>query len=241
VTGRDQNATEPSLEFREVTVRYEPAAPPALSDVSFSIAAGERVGLVGLNGSGKTTALMAVVGLVPHEGRILVTGTLLSRRTAPEIRDRVGFLFNVPENQLLFPKVVEDVAFGLVRRGIPPREACQRAARALESLGVGHLAESPVHHLSHGQKQRVALAGTLVTDPALLLLDEPTTGLDPPARLRLARLLNGLPAAMLVATHDLDFAERTCSRFLVLERGRLVREIRSAADLLRCWEAESSA
>jgi cobalt/nickel transport system ATP-binding protein len=238
MTGGLRDPTDPSLEFREVTVRYEPAAAPALAGVSFSIAAGEPVGLVGLNGSGKTTALMAVVGLVPHEGTILVAGTPLSRRSAPGIRDRVGFLFNVPENQLLFPKVIEDVAFGLTRRGLTPGEAAERATRMLESLGIGQLAESPVHHLSHGQKQRVALAGALVTDPPLLLLDEPSAGLDPPGRRRLARLLSGLPSAMLVATHDLDFAARTCSRFLMLEQGRLVGEIRSAGDLFRCWETE---
>ncbi|MFB3907743.1 MAG: energy-coupling factor ABC transporter ATP-binding protein [Candidatus Eisenbacteria bacterium] len=238
MTDPSQGRTEPGLEFREVTVRYEPAAPSVLAGVSFSVAVGERVGLIGLNGSGKTTALMAVVGLVPHEGRILVTGTPLSRRSAPEIRNRVGFLFNVPENQLLFPKVIEDVAFGLVRRGLPSREASERAMRILESLGISELAESAVHHLSHGQKQRVALAGAMVTDPAVLLLDEPSAGLDPPGRRRLARLLRDLPAAMLVATHDLDFASQTCSRFLVLERGRLVRDIRDAADLHRCWEHE---
>lgn len=239
MTDPSRSRTEVGLEFREVTVRYEPAAPAALTGVSFSLAAGERVGLIGLNGSGKTTALMAVVGLVPHEGRILVDGISLSGRSAAAIRSRVGFLFNVPENQLLFPKVIEDVAFGLVRRGLSPREASDRALCVLDSLGIRDLADSPVHHLSHGQKQRVALAGALVTDPAVLLLDEPSAGLDPPARQRLARLLGGLPAAVLVATHDLEFASRTCSRFLVLERGRLVRELRDPADLLRFWGTDS--
>jgi cobalt/nickel transport system ATP-binding protein len=234
----NQSETSARLEFRQVTVRYEPRAMPAIAGVSFSIAAGERVGLVGLNGSGKTTALMAVVGLVPHEGNIIVCGTVLSRRSAPEIRDSVGFLFNVPENQLLFPKVIEDAAFGLVRRGMPPREASERATRILESLGIADLADSPVHHLSHGQKQRVALAGALVSDPPVLLLDEPSAGLDPPGRRRLARMLSGLPATMLVASHDLDFATQTCSRFLLLDRGRIIRDVRDTSDVLRCWELD---
>ena len=142
---------------------------------------------------------------------------------------------------MLFPKVIEDVAFGLVRRGLPPHEASERAVRVLESLGIRNLADSPVHHLSHGQKQRVALAGALITDPPVLLLDEPSAGLDPPGRRRLERLLSEMPAAMLVATHDLEFAARTCSRFLVLERGRLVRESGTAPELLRCWDPESTA
>jgi cobalt/nickel transport system ATP-binding protein len=213
--------TAPVIEFLKVSVRHEPDDPPVLADVTFQVAAGERVALVGLNGSGKTTLLMTAVGLVLHRGEIAVDGILLERRTAARIRDRVGFLFNVPEDQLLFPRVADDVAFGLLRRGASPEEARAGAQRALESLGIDDLAGSPVHHLSHGQKQRVALAGALAAQPSILLLDEPSAGLDPPGKRALARLLSARDAAMIIATHDLEFARRVCSRYLVLHGGRI--------------------
>ena len=228
----------PALAFDRVTVRYEPDADPAVENVTFSLAAGERVALVGLNGSGKTTLLMAAVGLVACEGEIRVCGTPVSRRTAADVRDQVGFLFNVPEDQLLFPKVIEDAAFGLLRRGSARTDAYRRAATALDSLGVGTLAEWPLQHLSHGQKQRVALAGAIITEPPLLLLDEPSASLDPPGRWSLARLLDRLDAAMLIATHDLDFACRLCRRFIVLEGGRIAHDGEDVSTVRHLWERE---
>jgi len=230
----------PALTFRDVTVRYELGAAPAIRNISFSLAPGERAALVGLNGSGKTTVLLSAAGLVPHTGEIQVGGITVARRTLPAIRDRIGFLFNVPENQLLFPKVIEDVAFGLLRRGTAPGEASAQARRVLEALGVADLAESPVHHLSHGQKQRVALAGALITGPRVLLLDEPSAGLDPPGRRNLGGLLGEFDAAMLVATHDFDFAARFCERFIMLAQGQIVLDSRVAADVLRRWEPNDS-
>ncbi len=226
--------TQPALVYDRVTVRHEAHAPPALEAVSFSIEAGEKVALVGLNGSGKTTLLMSAVGLVEHEGEIRVGEHVLSRRTLQPVRSGVGFLFNVPEDQLLFPKVVDDAAFALVRKGMSPRAAAGRAREVLGALGVGDLADSPLHHLSHGQKQRVALAGALVSSPALLLLDEPSAALDPPGRRELARLLSGLGAAMVVATHDLAFASDVCSRYILLDRGRVGYDGTDAAYVARC-------
>jgi len=232
--------SDPALLFRDVTVRYEPGGAAAVEAASFSVADGERVALVGLNGSGKTTLLMTAVGLVPHEGEIRVRGEPLTHRTLARIRSRVGFLFNVPEDQLLFPKVVEDVSFGLMNRGLSSAEVSAGALRALDALGVGYLAESPLHHLSHGQKQRVALAGALATDPTLLLLDEPSAALDPPGKSALARLLSRLGAAMIVASHDLAFVRRLCTRFIMLEQGRIVHDGPGAAESWRRWELEES-
>lgn len=228
--------TSAALEFREVTVRYDREGPPVLAALSFAVQPGERSALVGLNGSGKTTLLLAAVGLVAHEGEILVAGERLQRTKIRGIRDQIGFLFNVPEDQLLFPKVLDDASFGLVRRGVRPVEAAAKARRALGALGVGHLADSPLHHLSHGQKQRVALAGALVTDPSLLLLDEPTAGLDPPAKGALSKLLGSLDTALVIATHDLDFAANLCTRFLLLDEGRIVSDTRDPGEVKRRWE-----
>ncbi|MBN2381267.1 ABC transporter ATP-binding protein [bacterium] len=224
------------LEFSNVTIRYESDMGPVITQMSFAITAGERVALIGLNGSGKTTLLLAVVGLVPHEGRILIEGTILERKTVTRVRDQIGFLFNVPEDQLLFPKVIEDVSFGLLRRGMTREEVSEKAGLILNRLGLGHLTETPLHHLSHGQKQRVALAGALITGPPLLLLDEPSAGLDPPGKRDLAAIMSDLPATMLVATHDLDFASTCCSRFIMLEHGRLVSDSHDTIEAVRRWK-----
>jgi cobalt/nickel transport system ATP-binding protein len=231
--------TPVALELRRITVRRDPDQAPALREASLSIGLGERVALVGCNGSGKTTLLLAVVGLLEHQGEIEVDGTRVAPRTLEEVRRKVGFLFNLPEDQLLFPRVIDDVAFSLHRLGVPPGDRHQPALRALTELGVGHLADRPVHHLSHGQKQLAALAGALVGSPTLLLLDEPSSGLDPPGRRHLANLLCRRTEAMLLATHDLDFAERVCSRFVMLEQGRVVEGVASATDVLERWEVDT--
>jgi cobalt/nickel transport system ATP-binding protein len=226
---------ESALLFNCASIHYEAHRKPVIAGISFEISAGERVALVGLNGSGKTTLLMASVGLVAHEGEIRVCGVPVSRRTLAEVREKIGFLFNVPEDQLLFPKPIEDIAFGLLRRGVKASTAYERAEELLNKLGLSHLAEFPLHHLSHGQKQRVALAGALIAKPPLLLLDEPTAGLDPPGKNNLAQFLMSRDAAMLVATHDLDFAESLCSRIIVLEKGSVVSDASDTRDVRRIW------
>jgi len=173
---------------------------------------------------------------VPHQGSIVVSGVRLAPATLAEVRRRVGFLFNVPEDQLLLPRVLDDVALALVRQGMSRAEATARAQTTLEALGIGQLGPAPLHHLSHGQKQRVALAGALVSTPPLLLLDEPSSALDPPGRRDLARLLAKQTAAMLVATHDLDFAAQLCSRFLTIEEGRIAACDSQPAEVRRRWE-----
>lgn len=210
-----------ALHFQDVTIRYEPETPAILRALDLQVAAGERVALLGLNGSGKTTLMKAAVGLLPHEGRIHVGGVRLERASLQAIRGRVGFLFNLPEDQLLFPDVLDDVAFGPRRKGLSLEDARNRAREVLAAVGAEALAEQEIHHLSHGQKQRVALAGALATEPGLLLLDEPSNALDPPGRQRLLALLTGLDAAMLIATHDLEFARACCHRAVMIREGQL--------------------
>jgi cobalt/nickel transport system ATP-binding protein len=211
---------QPALSLAGVTVRYGDR-PPAVEQVSLDVGPGERVALLGLNGSGKTTLLLAVAGLLPHEGAIHLCGERLEPRSAAVLRERLGVLLASFEDQLLFPEVCDDVAFTVLRRGVE-REAARRLAREqLAALDAGELASRSPWELSDGQKQRVALAGVLVGKPALLLLDEPSAGLDPPAKRGLARHLAAQQAAMLVATHDLDLAGRLCQRFVLLEEGRV--------------------
>jgi cobalt/nickel transport system ATP-binding protein len=211
------------LEFRAVSVRYPAEATDALADCSFTVHPGERVALLGANGSGKTTVLAATVGLVAHNGSIVVDGEPLEPRTVAHVRRALGFLFSVPEDQLLFPRVLDDVAFTLRARGVPEHEAHEAAIRALRLLEAEELAERSPYRMSRGQRLRAALAGALVAEPPLLLLDEPTSGLDPAGRRLLARHLASLPAAMLVATHELEFARACCTRYLLLDHGRVVR------------------
>jgi cobalt/nickel transport system ATP-binding protein len=212
---------EPVLAFRQVSVRYDVALPPALADCTFAVQPGERVALMGANGSGKTTILTATVGLVPFAGSIVIAGEALDYRHPERARAHVGLLFSIPEDQLLFPRVLDDVAFSLTGRGVPAGEARERALAALHRLGADHLADRSPYRMSRGQRLRAALAGTLVTEPPLLLLDEPSSGLDPAGRRLLIEQLNALPSAMLVATHDIDFASRCCHRWILMDAGRV--------------------
>ena len=211
----------PALELRNVSIRYGSTGPFILENASLTIARGERVALLGLNGAGKTTLLLAIAGIVPCSGEILVDGIHLDPSTVEAIREKLGVLFNVPEDQLLFPRVIDDVAFGLLRRGIDHDQACAQATTMLGNLNMEAFAEAELHTLSHGQKQRVALAGALVTTPSLLLLDEPSAALDPPSRKHLTKLLTRIESAMLLATHDLSFAETVCTRWISIQDGRL--------------------
>jgi len=213
-----------TLTLRNVSVRYHPDTPDVLRNVTFTLRPGERCALLGLNGSGKTTLLSAIAGLLPSSGEITVCGTPLTRATERAIRDNLGFLFSSVNDQLLFPQVLDDVAFTLERRGIPYDEARRRATATLDELGVGRFANASHCRLSHGQRQRVALAGMLVAAPPLLLMDEPTASLDPVGQDDLTRVLSRQHAALLVATHDADFARNVAQRFLILEAGQIIED-----------------
>jgi len=225
------NQTPSALTVINVSVRYPGAPADAVVECSFAIAPGEHVALLGLNGSGKTSLLMGIAGLLQTSGEITVDGIRLTPGTMRSVRDRLGFLFSTPEDQLLFPCVLDDVAYGLLRMKVPKSEALQRAEKALDDLGVGKLAARDPYELSHGQKLRVALAGVLVTNPSLLLLDEATSALDPPGRRALTEILRVTASAFLFASHDIESVDRTCSRFLLMENGRLVSDTHSLDDI----------
>lgn len=210
-----------ALVIRELRVSYRVEAPEALRGVSLTLKPGERCALLGLNGSGKTTLLRAVAGLQPFSGAITVCGIALRSETVRTVRDRLGFLFSTPDDQLLFPQVLPDVAFALERIGRPRAAAYAAALQTLEALGVEACAERAPHTLSQGQRQRVALAGALIAQPPLLLLDEPTASLDPVGRDELSQVLARQSAALLLATHDLVFARQVAQRFIMLEAGAI--------------------
>lgn len=224
-----------ALALEDVTVAFPGSERPALDCCNIEVGAFERVALVGLNGSGKTTLLLAAVGLVPCSGRITLGDQELNSDTVANLRRSLGFLFAIPEDQLLLPGVAEDVALSLLQRGRPPSEASQIAARTLEELGISDLAGKATYELSHGQRLAAALAGVLAPRPPLLLLDEPTSRLDPPSRIRLADLLAAQAEALLVATHDLQFASRLCRRYILLDQGRVLETGDDFRSVERRW------
>lgn len=220
-----------ALACEKVSVRF--GTVEAVREVSFSVETGERVALFGLNGSGKTTLLLAAAGLVPSTGTIQVAGETMTKKTAAMLRDQIGFLFGVPDDQLLFPDVEEDIGFALRRRGTAKKETAARVSAVMEALGIAALAGRSPHELSQGQRQRVALAGALVADPELLLLDEPSAALDAVGKAALANVLRAVPSAMVMATHDLGFARAVCSRFVIMEDGRIISDSADAETIAR--------
>jgi biotin transport system ATP-binding protein len=180
-----------------------------------------RIGLLGLNGSGKSTLLRLMIGLVaPSSGTVTMSG-LDPRRDATTVRDRTGFLFQTPDNQIVYPIVKEDLAFGLKARGLSPDAVASRITASLARLGIADLASRRVHELSGGERQLVALAGVLTRAPATILFDEPTSQLDLANRNRFRRLLAGMSEQAIVATHDLELVE-DFDRVLVIDAGRII-------------------
>ena len=193
-----------------------------LKKVAFQLPTGSKVGLLGPNGAGKSTLLLHLNGILQGQGTIVIDGVTLSPKNLAEIRQKVGLVFQDPDDQLFCSSVFEDVAYGPMYQGLPASEVEQRVSRALAAVGMEEARERSPHQLSGGEKKRVALATVLSMQPSLLALDEPTNGLDPRARRSLIELLRGLPNTMLVATHDLALLEELLEDALVLDGGQVV-------------------
>lgn len=211
-----------------------PGERPALSDVSFRVAEGERVALFGANGAGKTTLLHCLTGIVTvSAGMVTVAGLDPARpgdrRNLPSV---VGLVFQNADDQIVMPFVAEDVAFGPINFGFPADEVTRRVDEAMRAAGVSELADRSTLRLSVGEKRRVALAGALAAGQRILLLDEPTAGLDPRSRRRLAETLESWSGTILMATHNADFAARLCSRAVILGSGQVLADA-PLADVLK--------
>jgi cobalt/nickel transport system ATP-binding protein len=220
-------AAKPVIDVRGLRYRY-PDGTQALDGVDFQLQPGECVAVFGANGSGKTTFALHLNGLLRGEGSVEVCGTRIDGSTRAdalaEVRMRVGVVFQDSDEQLFMPTVLEDVAFGPANLGLSPEQAIARAREALDRAGMTDAAAKAPYHLSSGEKRRVALAGVLAMEPEILVLDEPTTSLDPPAQRDLVRLLRRLPQAKLLVTHDAEFAAALASRAVFFERGRIAGE-----------------
>ncbi len=215
-----------------VSYGYEPDR-PVLNRCDFHLYRGERVGLVGANGSGKTTLLKLIVGLLrPTGGCVEVFGQMRRReRDFHEVRRRIGFLFQDSDDQLFCPTVAEDVAFGPLNLGKTRDEAWRIVAETLDALGLNGFEQRITYKLSGGEKRMVALASVLSMHPEVLLLDEPTAGLDDAAADRVLEVLSELPQAMILATHDPRLLDRLATRRLQLNEGRFLAETAGSSSL----------
>jgi cobalt/nickel transport system ATP-binding protein len=211
----------------EVTdLRYTyPDGTAALRGLSFRILHGESVALVGANGAGKSTLLLHLNGcLKAAAGTVRIGDFPLTPKTLPHVRRTVGMVFQDPDDQLFMPHVSDDVAFGPLNLGFAAEEVENRVMTALSTVGASHLRDRPSYRLSAGEKRLVAIASVLAMSPSILVMDEPTSSLDPHARRQLIGLLASFEHTKIIATHDLDMALDLCSRTIVLNDGGIVAD-----------------
>jgi len=214
-----------TLEVNGLSYAY-PDGKPALTNVSLYAGEGECIGIIGPNGAGKSTLLLHLNGILPEDerthGEVRVCGTEVSASSLRDVHRLVGLLFQDPDDQLFCPTVYEDVAFGPQQFGFPDGEVPRIVARALRQVGLEGFERRSPHHLSGGEKQRVCLAGILACEPRILVLDEPTSDLDPRGRRELARLIGTLAATRVIASHDLELVVELCSRVYLLDGGEVI-------------------
>ncbi len=213
--------TQHQVQARALSYAY-PDGQQALQNVNFCIQPGESVGLIGSNGAGKSTLLLHLNGVLKASaGQVCIDDLPVCKANLIEIHRRVGMVFQDPDDQLFMPTVFDDVAFGPVNMGCPAAEVQSLVESALTTVGAAHLASRPPNRLSGGEKRTVAIAGVLAMSPSILLMDEPSAGLDPKARRRLIGLLRGFSHTKIIASHDLDLVLDLCPRVLVLREGVL--------------------
>ncbi len=206
------------MKLTDVSYVY-PDGIKALDSVNLVIEEGERVALVGPNGAGKSTLLHLLSALyLPTSGVAEIMGTTLDKKNAERARREVGFLFQDPDDQIFMPRVWDDVAFGPINMRLPETEVRARVSEAMFLAGISDYSERVPHHLSFGEKKRVAIAGLLAMRPHILLLDEPTANLDPQGRRDLVKILDGLKETIVIATHDLSVAFELTDRVIVLRK-----------------------
>ena len=226
-----------ALEIEHLCFSY-PDGTQVLRDLSFSISEDDSVGLIGPNGAGKTTLLLHLNGILRGEGKIKVFSREISDENLPRVRRDVGLVFQDPDTQLFMPTVFDDVAFGPLNMGLPQDQIGGRVRQTLRAVDMEASVERPSHHLSFGEKKRVSVATVLAMAPRLLVLDEPTSNLDPGHRQQLIDILKGISVTKLIASHDLEMIRVLTRQVILLSGGRVVaygptREILSDHQLLK--------
>ncbi len=212
-----------SIEIDNLSFTY-PDGHSALRRVSLHIQPCEKVALVGPNGAGKSTLILHLNGILTGQGSLCIAGLPVSKENIAKIRSRVGLVFQNPDDQLFSPTVYEDVAFGPLHQGLPLEEMRLRVKEALAVVNMSDYVQRVSHHLSAGEKKRIAIATVLSMKPEILVLDEPTAGLDPRARRSLIRLLDELPMTMLVSSHDMHMVQEIFPRMIIMDDGQVVAD-----------------
>ncbi|CAA6604124.1 putative enzyme [Rhodospirillaceae bacterium LM-1] len=210
-----------------------PGGEQVLSGLSFEIGHGDSVGVVGANGAGKTTLLKHLNGiLLPNQGHVTVGDVRVTEGSLAHVRQTVGTVFQDPDDQLFMPSVFEDVAFGPLNFGMDAQDCASRVQSCLEQVGAWHLKDRAPHQLSGGEKRRVAIAAVLSMSPGILLLDEPSTGLDPKGRRQIIDLLKGFSHSKVIVSHDLELVRDLCPRTIVLCEGKVAADGKTDALLM---------
>jgi len=211
------------LQIHDLHFAY-PDGQIALRGVNLSICAGEKVALVGPNGAGKSTLMLHLNGILGEQSPVSIAGLSIDSNNLPLIRALVGLVFQNPDDQLFSPTVYDDVAFGPLHMGLPEEEVHQRVKKALNVVQMDGFDDRLSHHLSMGQKKRIAIATVLAMQPQILILDEPSAGLDPRSRRSLINFLRDLPITMLVSTHDLYMVKDLFPRMVIMDEGKIVAD-----------------
>lgn len=211
------------LEFCDVSFSYETGI-PVIDDLSFSIRKGESVGLIGANGAGKSTIMKLMLGLLQGKGQILVDNLPVEKKNLPVIRQKIGFVLQDSDNQMFMPTVYEDMIFGPLNYGLSKEEAEKRVDRVLQDLNLEGLKHRYNHKLSGGEKRMAAIATILAMKPEMVIMDEPSTALDPCNRRTVINTINQLPQTKLIASHDLDMILDTCQRVILLSHGHIAAD-----------------
>jgi len=215
--------TDPIICVEHLTFSY-PDSRQALTDINLAVKTGEKVAIVGPNGAGKSTLFLHLNGILSGRGRVEIAGLAPTGKALRAVRAKVGLVFQDPDDQLFSPTVLDDVAFGPLHLGCPPAEVRDRVAHALAEVGMTGCEGLMPHHMSLGERKRIAIATVLAMHSEVLVLDEPSAGLDPRARRNLLGLLKTLPQTMLVASHDMRLVWDLCLRTVILDGGRLVAD-----------------
>jgi cobalt/nickel transport system ATP-binding protein len=230
------------LTLHNVTYQYGDGS-SALRSIELNLQSGERMALVGPNGAGKTSLLMAIAGLIKYSGDVLIDGVRLSDKSKHEIRKKMSFVFQNPDEMLFMPTVMEDVCFGLDSLGLSVEAANAAARAALSAVSLSDFEDRSAHHLSYGERRRVTLATVLARQSTLTLFDEPTRELDPFGRRQFVDLFQGMAGTLILATHDLELVLETCPRMILLDAGRIItqgdpRTILADASLMKAHRLE---